>query len=591
MFPTYYRTNTCGELTEKDLKKKVTLCGWVAARRDHGGIIFIDLRDRYGITQIVFEPENKKIFTEADKLRREFCISISGTIRKRPKGMENKHIKTGEIEILVDKFDLVNPSEVPPFELDSRKEINEDIRLQYRYLDLRRPEIQKNIINRYRITKIVRDYMDKQGFVEVETPMLAKSTPEGSRDYLVPSRIHAGKFYALPQSPQIFKQLLMVSGFDRYFQIVKCFRDEDLRADRQPEFTQIDIEMSFINEKDIQDLSEGMIKDIFKEILDCNIKLPLRRMTFDEAMENYGTDKPDLRYELKLIDVDDIAKKSDFNVFKNTEIVKCLFVDRDIPRNDLDTLVSFAIREGAQGLAWIKVIDGKFEGNLAKFFNEKLQKELIKKTNATKNGALLFIADRKKIANQVLGRLRQHIAKKYNYIKPEWNLLWVTEFPLLEYSDDDQRWVSVHHPFTAPFKEDLKYLDKEPGKVRSHGYDLVLNGVELGGGSIRIHDEETQSTMFKALGISKEEARVKFGFLLDALKFGAPIHGGIAFGLDRLVALLSGNESIREVIAFPKNKAAEDVMSQAPSEVDTKQLKELNLKLDIVKKESKENGK
>lgn len=584
---TNYRSHTCGEISKNEIGKKVSLCGWVQTYRNHGGLIFIDLRDRYGITQIVFEPENKKLFAEADKLRREFCISISGNVRKRPKGMENKNITTGEIEILVDKFELVNSSEVPPFELDSRKETNEDVRLQYRYLDLRRSELQKNIITRYKITKIVRDYMEKNGFVEIETPMLAKSTPEGSRDYLVPSRIHAGKFYALPQSPQIFKQLLMVSGFDRYFQIVKCFRDEDLRADRQPEFTQIDIEMSFINEKDIQDLSEGMIKEIFKNVLKQDIKLPLRRMTFNEAVEDYGTDKPDLRYDLKLVDVDEIAKKSDFNVFKNTEIVKCIFVDREISRADLDILVSFAIREGAQGLAWIKVVDGKFDGNLAKFFNDKLQKELIKKTNAAKNGALLFIADRKKVVNNVLGRLRQHIAKKYSYIKPGWNLLWVTEFPLLEYSDEDQRWVSVHHPFTAPFQEDLEYLDKEPGKVRSHGYDLVLNGVELGGGSIRIHDKKTQAIMFKALGISEEEAKVKFGFLLDALQFGAPIHGGIAFGLDRLTALLTGNESIREVIAFPKNKVAEDVMSKAPSEVDPKQLKELNIKLDLVKKNEK----
>ena len=584
MFPTAYRTNTCGELGIKDLKKKVSLCGWVQTYRNHGGLIFIDLRDRYGITQIVFEPDNKKLFSEADKLRREYCVNISGTVRKRPKGMENKHLKTGEIEIIIDKLDLINSSEVPPFEIDSRKEINEDIRLKYRYLDLRIPELQSNIITRYKITKLVRDYMDKNSFIEVETPMLTKSTPEGARDYLVPSRLHAGKFYALPQSPQLFKQLLMVSGFDRYFQIVKCFRDEDLRADRQPEFTQIDIEMSFINEKDIQDLSEGMVKDIFKNILKKEIKTPFKRMTFNEAMEKYGSDKPDLRYDLPLYNVDIIAKKSDFNVFKNTEVVKCLFIDKEISRADLDLLVSFAIREGAQGLAWIKIVDGKFDGNLAKFFNEKLQKELIKSANATKNGALLFVADRRKVVNNVLGRLRQHLAKKYNYIKDEWNFLWVTEFPLLEYSDEDQRWVSVHHPFTAPFKEDLKYLDKEPGKVRSKGYDLVLNGVELGGGSIRIHDKETQSTMFKALGITEEEARVKFGFLLDALQFGCPYHGGIAFGLDRLCALITGNESIREVIAFPKNKAAEDMMSEAPSNVDDKQLKELNIKLDIVKK-------
>ena len=585
MLETSLRTHTNGELTAKDLKKEVRLAGWVLTNRDHGGLIFIDLRDRYGITQIVFEPNKKELFSEANKLRREYCIAVSGTIRKRPKGMENKNLKTGQIEVLVDKLVVLNKSEVPPFEIDARTEINEDLRLKYRYLDLRREELQKNIITRAKITRIVRDYMEKNSFVEIETPMLTKSTPEGARDYLVPSRVHAGKFYALPQSPQIFKQLLMVSGFDRYFQIVKCFRDEDLRADRQPEFTQIDVEMSFIDEKNIHDVSEGMIKEIFKSVLKKDIKTPFRKMTFNEAIENYGTDKPDLRYDLRLYDVDGIAKKSDFNVFKNTEVVKCLFIDKEIPRADLDILVSYAIREGAQGLAWIKVLNGKFEGNLAKFFSEKLQKELIKKTNAAKNGVLLFIADRKKIANNVLGRLRCYLAKKYNYIKDEWDFCWITEFPLLEYSDEEQRYVSVHHPFTAPFKEDLKYLDKEPGKVRSRGYDLVLNGVEIGGGSIRIHNKETQDLMFKALGISKEEARVKFGFLLDALKFGCPCHGGIAFGLDRLCALLTKNESIREVIAFPKNKAAEDLMSEAPSEVDTKQLKELNLKLDVVKKE------
>ena len=360
MLETSLRTHSNGELTDKDLKKRVKLTGWVNSRRDHGGIIFIDLRDRYGITQIVFEPNKRELFNEANKLRREYCIAVSGGVRKRPKGMENKSMKTGLIEVLVDKLDLINASEVPPFEIDARTEINEDTRLKYRYLDLRRSDLQKNIITRAKITKLVRDYMEKNSFVEIETPMLTKSTPEGARDYLVPSRVHAGKFYALPQSPQIFKQLLMVSGFDRYFQIVKCFRDEDLRADRQPEFTQIDIEMSFIDEKDIQNLSEGMIKEIFKTVLKKDIKIPFRRITYNEAMESYGSDKPDLRYDLRLYDVDEIAKRSDFNVFKNTEVVKCLFVDREISRADLDILGSYAIREGAQGLAWIKVVNGKF---------------------------------------------------------------------------------------------------------------------------------------------------------------------------------------------------------------------------------------
>ncbi len=583
MLNTDIRTHSCGDLNNKDFGKKVSLCGWVNSRRDHGGVIFIDLRDRYGLTQIVFNPD-KPFFKEADKLRREDTILISGKVNKRPKGMENKNLGTGEIEVVVENLELINKSDVPPFETDSRVDVNEDIRLKYRYLDLRREDLQKNLILRSQITKIIRDYMEKNKFLEIETPMLTKSTPEGARDYLVPSRVHSGKFYALPQSPQIFKQILMVGGLDRYFQIVKCFRDEDLRADRQPEFTQLDVEMSWVTEKDIQNLMEGLMKDVFKKIHNINIKTPFKRLTYEEAMNKYGSDKPDLRFGLEIHDVDDLAKKSSFNVFKNTEIVKCIYLDREIPRNDLDSLVNYAIREGAAGLAWIKIVNGKFEGNLAKFFDDKLQKELIELLNIKKNGALLFVADRKKIVNDVLGRLRKHLAEKYDYIpKDKWELLWVTEFPLLEYSEDEKRWVSVHHPFTSPYEEDMKYLEKEPGKVRSKGYDLVLNGIELGGGSIRIHKQDMQKKMFKALGISEEEAKVKFDFLLDALRYSAPIHGGIALGLDRMVMLLTKSDSLRDVIAFPKNKAAEDMMSNAPSEVFPEQLKELNIKLDIKK--------
>lgn len=577
---TSLRTHTCNELKEKNLKKEVTLMGWVDTRRDHGGIIFIDLRDRYGITQVVFEPKNKELFKRANELRREDCISIKGKVRTRPKGMENKNISTGKIEILVSELGLINKSEIPPFEIDDRIEINEDLRLKYRYLDLRKNKIKNNLIFRSNLCKLIRDYMVGNKFIEVETPFLTKSTPEGARDYLVPSRVHPGKFFALPQSPQIFKQILMVAGFDRYFQIVRCFRDEDLRADRQPEFTQLDIEMSFITEEDIYELCEGLMKEVFSNLLNQKIKTPFRRMTFKEIMDKYGCDKPDLRFGLELVNVDGIVKKSNFDVFKRADLVKCLVLEKEVSRKDLDHWSGWAIRNGAKGLAWIKVENGKMEGSIIKYIGENIQKELLKKLNI-KMGVIFFVADKEKIVNEVLGRLRKELAIKYELIKEGWEFLWVTEFPLLEYSEEEQRYVSVHHPFTSPYEEDLKYLDKDPGKVRSRGYDLVLNGVEVGGGSIRIHKKDIQDKMFKALGIGAEEAKLKFGFLLEALCFGAPIHGGIAFGVDRLCALLTGNESIREVIAFPKNKAAEDLMSGAPSSVDNKQLKELNIKLDL----------
>jgi len=580
---TNLRSHNCGELKEKDIKKQVKLCGWCDTRRDHGGIIFIDLRDRFGIIQIVFDPKNKGLFKEADKLRREDCISIKGKVRKRPKGMENKKIKTGKIEILVSDLEIISKSKVPPFEIDDRIEVNEDLRLKYRYLDLRKPSMQKNLEKRHEIIKVIHEYLNKKKFIQIETPFLTKSTPEGARDYLVPSRTHPGKFFALPQSPQIFKQILMISNFDRYYQIVKCFRDEDLRADRQPEFTQLDIEMSFVNEEDIYNLCEELMKEIFSKVLKKKIKTPFKRMGYWDVIDKYGCDNPDLRFGLELINVDSIVKKSDFEVFKKSELVKCISLEKELTRKDLDYLTGWAIKNGAKGLAWIKISKGEMEGNILKYINKKVQNELLKKVKI-KNGVLFFVADRKETVNEVLGRLRIKLAKKYDLIKEGWEFLWVTEFPLLEYSEEEERYVSVHHPFTMPYEEDLKFLDKNPGKVRSRGYDLVLNGVELGGGSIRIHKKDIQDRMFKALGISKEEAKIKFGFLLDALDYGAPIHGGIAFGLDRLCAMLTGNESIREVIAFPKNKAAEDVMSNAPSEVNDKQLKELNIKVDLENK-------
>jgi len=586
------RTNTCGELTRKDNKKEVTLCGWTHTRRDHGGIIFIDLRDRYGITQIVFDPKhNKKTHSEAEHLRREDVIQIKGKVRPRGKGLENPKLKTGEIEVLVDQLNILNKAETPPIEVDDRIEINEDMRLKYRYIDLRKPKMQKNLEIRHKAIKAVRDFFDKEGFLEIETPMLAKSTPEGARDYLVPSRVNPGKFYALPQSPQLFKQLLMVSGCDKYFQIVKCFRDEDLRADRQPEFTQIDVEMSFIDQEDIYDVNERLMKYIWKKVLNIDVKTPFKRITYQEAMDKYGTDKPDIRFGLELTDITNIVKNSDFKVFtdniKSGGIVKAINVKNSpLSRKEIDELISFVQIYDAKGLAWIKVTDKGLESSIVKFLNEKIQKELIKKLKAQKNDLLLFVSDHKHfIVNAALGALRDHLAKKLNLIKPNtYEFIWATDFPLIEYDENEQKHVAVHHPFTSPKDEDIKLLDKEPEKAKAKAYDLTLNGVEIGGGSIRIHKREIQEKIFKVLGISQKEAQNKFGFLLDAFKYGAPPHGGIAFGMDRIVAILTNNESIREVIAFPKTKNAESLMEGSPSEVDEKQLKELNIKLDIVKK-------
>src|SRR3989344_5008949 len=589
--PIMKRTHTCGELTIHDDKKKVVLDGWMHARRDHGGIIFVDLRDRQGLTQVVFDPRhNQQTHADAERLSREDVLEVSGTVRPRGKGLENPKLKTGQIEVIVDKLVILNKAEIPPLEIDERADTNEDMRLKYRYLDLRKPTMQKNLAVRHKLNKTIRDFYDSEHFLEIETPMLAKSTPEGARDYLVPSRVHPGKFYALPQSPQLFKQLLMVSGCDRYFQIARCFRDEDLRADRQPEFTQLDVEMSFIDEEDIYALHEKLLKKVRKDLLNKEISIPFPRMTYQKAMDRYGSDKPDIRFGLELIDVTSIVQKSDFKVFtdniKSGGVVKVINVKNSpLSRKDIDELTEFVKIYEAKGLAWIKVTDKGMESSVVKFFNEKVQKELAEATKAQTGDLLLFVSDHKHfVVNVALGSLRNHLAKKLNLIKPEtYSFLWVTDFPLVEFDEDEQRHVAVHHPFTSPKEEDIQLLESEPGKARAKAYDCTLNGVEIGGGSIRIHRRDVQQRIFRLLGISEKEAEDKFGFLLEAFKYGAPPHGGIAFGIDRITAILTGNESIREVIAFPKTKAAESLMEGSPSTVADKQLKELNIKLDTIK--------
>lgn len=587
-----YRTHTCGELALKDNTKKVTLCGWVQHVKNLGGLIFFYLKDRYGITQVVFDPTHEKEAHKiAETLKREDVIQVSGRVRTRPAGQDNISISTGTIEIICDKITVLNSSETLPIDIEDKTTTAEDMRLKYRYLDLRRAPMQKNIITRHKITKAARDYFDKKGFLEIETPILAKSTPEGARDYLVPSRVHKGKFYALPQSPQLFKQLLMLSGFDRYVQIAKCFRDEDLRADRQPEFTQIDAEMSFVEEEDIYAMMEGLMKDIFKEV-GVKVKTPFPKMTYQEAMDRYGSDKPDVRFGLQLIDISDVCSRSSFKIFtetiKSNGRVKCINARGcgKFSRKDIEELEALAKVYDAKGLAWAKVelVDGKkvLDGQCAKFFDEALQQELIAKASANEGDLLLVVADHKHhIVNVSLGQIRLFLAKKLDIIpKEEWNFLWVIDFPMLEYDEDNKRHVAMHHPFTSPKEEDLHMLETEPGKVRARAYDLALNGVEIGGGSIRIHRRDVQERVFKAIGLSKEQAEEKFGFLLDAFRYGAPPHGGIAFGLDRITAMICGEENIREVIAFPKTKAAESLMEGSPGGVDAEQLDELGIRLE-----------
>ncbi len=583
------RTNTCGELTKNHLNKKVALTGWVKTRRDHGGVIFIDLRDRYGITQIVFDPSHEKTsHKEADKLRREDVILVKGKVRNRKKGMVNKKLGTGEIEIISDSLNILNKSEVPPIEIDDRKiATNEDLRLQYRYLDLRRPMMQRNLQIRHKIAQAAREHLNSQDFLEIETPMLVRNTPEGARDYIVPSRVNPGKFYSLPQSPQLYKQILMVSGCDRYFQIARCLRDEDLRADRQPEHTQIDLEMSFIEEDDIYDIIDGLFKHIFKKAKNIELKTPFPRITYKESMEKYGSDKPDLRYGLELVDVSDIVKKSDFGVFKDVikkgGIVKCINPKKDLGRKEIDDLINFSINNGAKGMAWMRVEKNRLESNIAKFFPDKVQKELLNKTKAT-SGVLMFIADKKSKCNEILDKLRRELASRLNLIKEDdFKFVWITDFPLFEWDDENDVWAPAHHMFTMPKEEFIGKLGKDPSKVIATCYDITLNGIELGSGSIRIHKPEIQEEVMKVIGLDKKEAERKFGFLLEAFKYGAPPHGGIGIGLDRVVALSLGFNDIREVIAFPKNKAAQNPMDGSPSEVDNFLLKDLHIKTDIKK--------
>ncbi len=585
------RTHHCNALDTTSIGQTVVLYGWVATRRDHGGVMFVDLRDREGITQLVFNPQNnEKIHELAKDLRSEFVLGIQGKVQARPSGMENTKLKTGGIEVIVEDFEVFNSSKTPPFMIEDNLDVNEDLRLKYRYLDLRRPTMQQKLKIRHRAMQATRRYLDTQGFLEIETPFLAKSTPEGARDYLVPARIYPGKFFALPQSPQLFKQLLMVAGMERYFQIVRCFRDEDLRADRQPEFTQIDLEMSFISQEDILQTMEGLVALIWKESMGVSLSLPFPRMSYDEAMDRYGLDAPDTRFGLELNDLTSIFSNSAFKVFKSAVesggVVKAIKIpaenlkQKDLSRKDLDDLTDFVKIYGAKGLAWIRIEEGNWQSPIVKFFSEEEKKALSEKLNLTPGDVVLFGADKKNIVHPALGNLREHLGAKLGLIdSTKLNFVWVVDFPMFEYDETEKRFVAIHHPFTSPKPTDLALLETDPLKARANAYDLVLNGHEIGGGSIRIHSTEIQSKVFKLLGIAEEEAREKFGFLLDALSFGAPPHGGIAFGLDRIVMLLTGTDSIRDVIAFPKTQKAVCPMTEAPSEVSARQLLELGIKV------------
>ena len=581
------RTHTCGELRTADIGSTVTLTGWVDTRRDLGGVIFIDLRDRYGKTQVVLNPQkNETAHRAARDVRSEYVLSVTGLVERRPDGTANPSLPTGEIDIAAGEVVILNKAETPPFPIDDDVEASEEIRLKYRYLDLRRPVMQKNIILRHKMYQSARRYFDEHNFIEVETPVLMKSTPEGARDYLVPSRVHRGKFYALPQSPQTYKQILMVSGLDRYVQIVKCFRDEDLRADRQPEFTQIDVEMSFVDEENVFGIASGLMQRLFKELKGIDIALPLPRLTYREAMETYGSDKPDTRFDLRITTVSAPVEHSGFKVFSDVVKKGGVVAGFVVPgaatftRNQMDNLVDYTKRLGAGGLVYFKWTEKGIETAVEKFLGKDLIQQLCGEMGAVKGDLVLLVSDVWSKAYPILGALRLDTARRLNLIdETKHHLLWVTEFPLFEYSEEEKRFVSMHHPFTSPHPEDLNRLETEPGSVRARAYDLVLNGNEIAGGSIRIHDSGLQQRVFTMLGIGEEEAQRKFGFLLNAFKYGAPPHGGIAFGFDRIVMLFTGSKSIRDVIAFPKTASAVSLMDEAPSDVDERQLRELHIRV------------
>lgn len=589
------RTHRCTEVLSAEFGQKVVLMGWVQKRRNLGSLIFVDLRDRTGLVQLVFDQDivGEEVFEKAGKLRSEFVIAAVGTVEKRS-GAVNKDLATGEIEIKVTELRVLSEAMTPPFPIDANINVKDELRLKYRYLDLRRPNIQKNLILRSKVATTVRNFLAEEGFLEIETPMLMKSTPEGARDYLVPSRVHPGNFYALPQSPQIFKQLLMCSGYDRYFQIVKCFRDEDLRADRQPEFTQIDMELSFVDVDDVIDVNERLLARMFQDAIGVDVKLPIKRMTYQEAMDRFGSDKPDLRFGMELVNVTDVVKDCEFVVFKsaieNGGSVRGINAkgQGDMARKKIDALVKFAKDFGAKGLAYIQCkSDGTVKSSFSKFMKDEEMDALIKAMDGQAGDLLLFAADKDKVVYDVLGNLRLEIAKNLDLLKKdEYNFVWITEFPLLEWNEDENRYTAMHHPFTMPMEEDLQYLESDPGRVRAKAYDIVLNGTEIGGGSVRIFQPDVQEKMFDALGFTKEQAHAQFGFLMDAFRYGVPPHAGLAYGFDRLIMLMAKEDSIRDVIAFPKVKDASCLMSEAPSEVDKKQLDELGISL-IEKKDEK----